>query len=399
MLKAGRVDKRGRKLGASHGADQLKHFYRLKSPPEAGDDVGEKSFVDYARGEGALESSGSEGEDDSDESEVEDEELELGPRKAPAVRRFLEDRSDVGSDDESDEDHLDIDLSEDEKPAASVFPDEEGEDAEADEEEEQYAEPTKRIAAVNLDWDNLRAGDLFTIFNSFLKPTGKNGESSTSVGKLLSVKIYPSEFGKKRLETEEREGPGGGMFVSKKGEKGKGKRKSGIEIHRDEESGEDDDVEAQYEEIDDDEYENEVYEPSDEEGDDLDDEDLSDGDDGDSDEFESSEDDEEPPRRRGPKEIDGLEIVSDVESDAESDAGSEDIDMDQLRQYQLERLRYWYAVATFSTVDAAMRVLAECNGAEFEMTANMFDLSYVPDEMDFDDSEIKCVCAVWSNRW
>lgn len=335
-----------------------------------------------------LESSGSEGEDESDESDVEEEELELGPRKAPTVRQFLAERSDAESGDESDdEEHLEIDLSEDEKPT-SAFPDEDGQEADADEEEEQYAEPTKRIAAVNLDWDNLRAGDLFTIFNSFLKPTGKNGESSTSVGKLLSVKIYPSEFGKQRLELEEREGPGG-MFVSKKGDRGKGKKKSGIEIHRDEESGEEEE-EAEYEEIDDDEYENEVYEPSDDEGDEVDGGESDDGEgEEDSDDFGSDDDeeDEAPPRRKGPKEIDGLEIVSDVESDA----GSEDIDMDQLRQYQLERLRYWYAIATFSTVEAAKRVLAECNGTEFEMTANMLDLSYVPDDMEFDESEIKCV--------
>lgn len=287
--------------------------------------------------------------------------------------------------DSDDEDHLDIDLSEGEEndgAQASVFPDEDGEDQD-EEEEEQYAEPTKRIAAVNLDWDNLRAGDLYSIFNSFLKPTGKNGESSSSVGKLLSVKIYPSEFGKKRLEIEEREGPGGGVFVSKKGNKKKSRKAPGIQIHRDDED------EPEYEEIDEEEYENEVYEPSDEEdgaGDS--------GSDGESEgnyEDDDISDDEEDAPRKGPTEIDGLEIISDVDSDAESDAGSEDINMEQLRQYQLERLRYWYAVATFSTVPAAMRVLAECNGAEFEMTANMFDLSYVPDEMEFDESDIKWV--------
>jgi hypothetical protein len=46
-------------------------------------------------------------------------------------------------------------------------------------------------------------------------------------------------------------------------------------------------------------------------------------------------------------------------------------------------------VATFSTVEAAMKVLAECNGTEFERTANMFDLTYVPEEMEFEEDEVK----------
>lgn len=50
---------------------------------------------------------------------------------------------------------------------------------------------------------------------------------------------------------------------------------------------------------------------------------------------------------------------------------------------------YFYAVATFSTVAAAEHVMGELNGTEFERTANVFDLSYVPDEMDFTGDEVK----------
>lgn len=394
------MDKRGRKLGASHTADQLKHFYRLKSPdPDADDPAAAdgKPFVDYARGEGNLDSSGSEDE----ESDVEEEELELGPRKAMGMSQFLKQAASDDDDSDSEGSHLDVNLSEDdgeeEDTAPSAFPPErdDGEEEE-DEEEEQYADPTKRIAAVNLDWDNMRAGDLFTVFNSFLKPTGRNGESSTNIGKLLSVKIYPSEFGKERLEREEREGPGGGTFVSKRGdeERSRGVKKGGqsrldAEDSDDEEDGEGESGEPDFEEIDEDEYENEVYEPSDDEeaaegldGLEIDEGDMSDDDEEEDDsEFDSHEED----APRGRREIDGLEVLSDVESNA----GSDDIDMDVLRQYQLERLRYWYAIATFSTVEASMKVLSECNGAEFEKTANMLDLSYVPDEMEFDQSDIK----------
>lgn len=51
--------------------------------------------------------------------------------------------------------------------------------------------------------------------------------------------------------------------------------------------------------------------------------------------------------------------------------------------------RYYYAVATFSSVAAAEFVMKECDGTEFERTANMFDLSYVPEDMDFGDDEVK----------
>src|SRR5271154_3441559 len=52
---------------------------------------------------------------------------------------------------------------------------------------------TSRIAVVNLDWDNIRATDLMAVFSSFLPATGR----------LLKVAIYPSEFGKERMEREE----------------------------------------------------------------------------------------------------------------------------------------------------------------------------------------------------
>lgn len=46
-------------------------------------------------------------------------------------------------------------------------------------------------------------------------------------------------------------------------------------------------------------------------------------------------------------------------------------------------------MATFSTIAACEHVMVECNGTEFERTANMFDLSYVPEEMDFEEDDVK----------
>ncbi|WVF71599.1 hypothetical protein IAT40_006407 [Kwoniella sp. CBS 6097] len=397
---AARVDARGRPLTSSHHADQLKRFYRLRSPEKGADAEGEgegEGFVDYARGEGALYSSGSEDGSDA-ESEVEEEELELGgKRRSRLPGHQSESESESGSDDEDeDEDHLKIDLSENE--AESAFPPEADDipsDEEQDEEEESVL-PTKRIAAVNLDWDNLRAADLYAVFNSFLlmastkSAAAEGSKSGAALGKLLNVKIYPSEFGKERMAREEQEGPGGGIFVSKHGDKkskdkNKGPKEAIVLQKRQQQDDDDEEESEEEEEVDADEEESDGDVLDEEGSEEFDDEEEEE----EEDELDSGEEDDDAPAPRSNdrpgKEIDGLEIISDVESEA----GSEDIDMDQLRQYQLERLRYFYAIATFSTVAASEYVMNECNGTEFERTANIMDLSYVPDGMDFADDEAR----------
>ena len=326
------MDKRGRPIAASHNADQLKRFYRLKSPSPSGD-AEKPGFIDYARGEGNLASSGSEDEDESEiESEADEEEMTLGAKKKNRLPQY--DLSEE-SDSESDGSHLNIDLSENENDV------DEGDEDEGEEEEEEgpTIEPTKRIAAVNLDWDNLRAADLFAVFNSFLSLSkkGKGEGSSSGLGRLLDVKIYPSQFGKERMEKEELEGPGGGIFA---GNAGISKKKRGIlagSDSEDEDASDDDDEDNSDEEEEGSDGEIQFEDESDLEdagslGDEEQDEDEE------AEDEDEDEDDDELPRSshkgRQP-EIDGLEILSDVSSEA--DEG--DIDMDKLREYQLERLR------------------------------------------------------------
>ena len=75
-----------------------------------------------------------------------------------------------------------------------VVEDEEESNIEIEETKPEDTEPTCAFAVVNMDWDNIRAVDLMATFVSFV-PKG---------GAIKSVTIYPSEFGKERMQKEDR---------------------------------------------------------------------------------------------------------------------------------------------------------------------------------------------------
>ncbi|WFD00919.1 pre-rRNA-processing protein esf1 [Malassezia yamatoensis] len=64
-----------------------------------------------------------------------------------------------------------------------------------------------------------------------------------------------------------------------------------------------------------------------------------------------------------------------------------EFDEEALRKYQLERLRYYYAIATFDSKQSARFVYNQIDGTEMERSANLFDLRFVPDDMTFPDGE------------
>lgn len=105
-------------------------------------------FIDYARGEGDLESS-SEEDDDDDDDEI---------------------------DNENESCHDLYGLNEDIPHIEATY---------------------ARLAVCNMNWDRINAQDLYVLFNSF-KPQGSI---------IHSVKIYPSDFGLQRMAVEEIEGP------------------------------------------------------------------------------------------------------------------------------------------------------------------------------------------------
>lgn len=94
---------------------------------------------------------------------------------------------------------------------------------------------TCRIAIVNLDWDHVRAIHLYKVFSSLVSPIAPATVPSTQAsvhpnrqqsirgpssivarGKVLSVRVYPSEFGKERMAREEKEGPPVDVFKKRK---------------------------------------------------------------------------------------------------------------------------------------------------------------------------------------
>lgn len=168
---------------------------------------------------------------------------------------------------------------------------------------------SRRLAVVNLDWDHIRAVDLMAVFASY-----------ASSGGIESVVIYPSEFGKERMEREEMEGPPREIF-----------------------------------------------------GDSADSEDEE----GSSNESNESDEDEDEKIRK---------------SLLQEDTG-EEFSSTKLRNYQLERLRYYYAVVTCASPSVAKGIYDNIDGREYLSTANFFDLRFIPDEIDFSTDRPKEECS------
>jgi hypothetical protein len=257
------VDRYGRKLGKDAGRKDLERLYQLEDEDEAGNSGDEEADVrkelrrmdkkyDPARDGGFSESSSSEEE---------------------------------SGDDEDDEDVEEAELYATEEQVASI----------------PIGEVSKRIAVVNMDWDNVRADDIMAVALSFLPAEGR----------IESVAVYPSEFGRERMDREEMEGPPKEIFANSK-----------------------------------------------------------------------------------KQESDESEVGSDVDSDEEEeqikkkllkeDTG-EEYNSTALRKYQLDRLRYYYAVIECSSIQAAKSIYDSMDGREYLSSANFFDLRFVPDEVTFDE--------------
>ncbi|KAJ7706237.1 hypothetical protein B0H17DRAFT_1192743 [Mycena rosella] len=273
QIKKGRVDKYGRPVSESHEHDNLRRFYRLENEDDASSD-------------------------EEEEDDASDNDSNTAGRHSTRPINLTD--KDPDADIDLNEDSF-ADLDAQAAEYAKTHPDEGFEGSQ-----------TNRLAVVNLDWDHVRAAHLFKICASLVSPVAssmtpalpktdsvrapKGGPSHVVRGKVQSVRIYPSDFGKERLAREEKEGPPPEIF----------KKPSTLE---------EDEV-----------NEKNIYDVGDE----------------------------------------------------------NDYDEDALRRYQLERLRYYYAIITCDSTEAAAHIYSELEGTELERSANIFDLSFVPSDMSFD---------------
>ncbi len=265
-----KVDRYGRKLTRNSGKDELKRYYRIEDESE-----------------------------ESSEEEDEDEEVKTELERIKAEASTSDDSS-------SDDEDLD-EAAEDE--VFGLLEDQEGGNGVPE------GELSSRIAVVNLDWDNIRAADLMAVFSSFVPSTGR----------IRKISIYPSEFGKQRMDKEEMDGPPKEIFGGKS---------------------------------------NSIAQ---------------------NDRSESSEEEEE--------DVEGNEAEDEKirKSILKEDRG-QDFNSAKLRQYQLERLRYYYAVLDCTSVSVAQAIYDAVDGTEYLTTANFFDLRYISPETDFSEDEPRDEC-------
>ena len=288
--------------------DDLRRFYKLQNnDPEDGDQ--EESIPaptpDLARGAVLLMSSDE--EEGDDDSEDDDALVHLG-HSEPKATKVPAEEPEIDLDETN---FADLDA----QAEALVKADKEGGT-------KPEIEPTRRIAVVNLDWDNVKAVHLFKMFSSLVTsgfPSAGDKKSSQPIvrGQVLNVRIYPSDFGRERMAKEEREGPPVELF-------------------------------------------------------------------------------------KKPKEFEHEDEVNEQNIFETGDAEDE-VDEDALRKYQLERLRYhapcydvceeivdqrynryYYAIVECDTPNTASHIFNELDGTELERSANVFDMSFVPEEMAFD---------------
>ncbi|XP_063364199.1 ESF1 homolog [Cydia amplana] len=87
---------------------------------------------------------------------------------------------------------------------------------------------------------------------------------------------------------------------------------------------------------------------------------------------------------RGPIELtEQREVDSGLSDDGGNEEGST-YHMEKLRRYQLNRLKYYYAVVECDSVATADKLYSECDGMEYESSATRLDMRFIPDDVTFD---------------
>ena len=83
--------------------------------------------------------------------------------------------------------------------------------------------------------------------------------------------------------------------------------------------------------------------------------------------------------------LEGLDEEPRPEDDEESEneEAQEAKNAALLKKYEMNRMKYYFAVVEFDSAASAEHVYNECEGCEFEHSSNVFDLQFIPSEMSF----------------
>jgi hypothetical protein len=368
------VDKHGKKKTGSKkkAASDLKAFYNVddkapsgKPSSSEGEDKAE-SRLDYlsklSRGE--ISGSGSDSDSDTDSTDEESD-------------------KDSSSDDSDSDDEFSTrkggalsipgdEITTTKRPSKTHGVVEVGsEENDDDDEEEADIETSNRLAIQNCDWDNMSAEDLMAILQSFCSTLNLQS------GSVQCVTVYPSDYGLERMEAENMYGPpkeiwnnnasddesssggsdsdsdsdseednAGQIHILKKN-KPEELLKSGISVNEKVRKKKEFDRDASSAGI--------VFN------------------------LDNADSDEEA--------LDPSGQSSAPKSSAK--AGDGNINALALREYELSKLRYYFAIAELDNASVAEKLYGELDGIEFEHSSMAMDLRFVPNDVSFDGRKVR----------
>lgn len=61
---------------------------------------------------------------------------------------------------------------------------------------------------------------------------------------------------------------------------------------------------------------------------------------------------------------------------------------ERIREYEFNKLKYYYAVVACDSVETAMSLYNDCDGQEIETTSSHLDVRFIPDDINFEGREI-----------
>ena len=233
-------------------------------------------------------------------------------------------------------------------------------------------EPSRYLCVLNLNWDRVRAVDVYAMLHSFCPP-----------GTLCKVAVYPSDFGRLQMEKERIEGPPAGIWKKRRsgsrdgddndsdsasGDEGNDNFGSESSYHKEEQSGNES-------------LNDEVF-SDDDSSDDKDGEDT----------FNLAEATAGLYKHFPPQST--ITKNSRQRNEYEDEEG---FDVERLREYEASKLRYYFAIATFASSDAAARAYEGVDGLEMEDSATEIDVRILPEHAHLETIRDRHVRDEWSD--